>query len=63
MVDITFRKLKEHRLYDPDKVIFISFSMNICQKVAAEAPEFTNQYLNGDIAPADLHKDGINGID
>ena len=63
MVDITFRKLKKHGLYDPDKVIFISFSMNICQKVAAEAPEFTNQYLNGDIAPADLHKDGINGID
>lgn len=27
------------------------------------APEFTNQYLRGDIAPAELHKLGINGID
>lgn len=32
MVDITFRKLKEHGLYDPNKVIFISFSMNICHE-------------------------------
>lgn len=63
MVDMTFEKLKEHGLYDPARVMFISFSMNMCRKVAAEAPEFTNQYLNGDISPADLHKDGINGID
>ena len=63
LVNLAFKKLKEHGLYDPSRVMFISFSMNICKKVAAEAPEFTNQYLNGDIAPADLHKDGINGID
>ena len=63
LVDLTFSKLKEHGLYNPSRVMFISFSMNICKKVAAEAPEFTNQYLNGDVAPADLHKDGINGID
>lgn len=50
LVAITFDKLKKHNLYDPSKVMFISFSMNICKKVADEAPEFTNQYLNGDIA-------------
>lgn len=63
LVSITFDKLKKHNLYDPSRVMFISFSMNICKKVADEAPEFTNQYLNGDIAPADVKKEGINGID
>lgn len=63
MVDLTFRKLRKHGLYDPSRVMFISFSMNICEKVAAEAPEFTNQYLDGKISPAELHKKGINGLD
>ncbi len=63
MVDITFRKLREHGLYDPSRVIFISFSKNVCLKVAKDAPEFTNQYLSGDIAPEELHKMGINGLD
>lgn len=63
MVDITFKKLREHGLYDPSRVMFISFSKNVCLKVAKEAPEFTNQYLSGDIAPEELHKMGINGID
>ena len=27
------------------------------------APQFTNQYLSGNIAPEDLHREGINGID
>ena len=31
--------------------------------MAKLAPAFTNQYLNGDLAPADLAKAGINGID
>ena len=63
LVDLTFQKMKEHNLYDPSRVIFISFSMNICKRVAQLAPEFTNQYLNGDIAPSDLNAMGINGID
>lgn len=63
LVDLTFKKLKKHGLYDPSKVMFISFSMNICEKVAAEAPEFTNQYLSGGISPTELHKKGINGLD
>ena len=63
MVDITLEKLKAHGLYNPERVIFISFSKNICLKIAKDAPEFTNQYLKGEIAPSDLHKMGINGID
>ncbi len=63
MIDLTFKKIKEHNLYDPSRIMFISFSMNACLKVAKMAPDFTNQFLNGDIAPTDLHKKGINGID
>lgn len=63
MVEKTFDMLKAHKLYDPKRVVFISFSLNVCKKVAAEAPEFVNQYLNGDLTPAELKKFNINGID
>lgn len=63
LVDLSIQKLKEHGLYDPSRVMFISFSLNVCKKLAVDAPEFTNQYLSGNIAPAELHKMGINGID
>lgn len=63
MVDKAFAMLKAHNLYDPKRVVFISFSLNICKKVAAEAPEFVNQYLNGELSPTELKKLGINGMD
>ncbi len=64
LVDESVAALKRHGLFSPDRVIFISFSLHMCQKIAAEYPEFTNQYLSSDIAPADLwNKYGINGID
>ena len=63
MTDKAIEALKAHGLFDPRRVIFISFSHHICKKIAKEYPEFTNQYLGGDILPSDLHKDGINGID
>ena len=59
----TVEALKAHQLYDPKRVAFISFSHHICQKIAAEAPQFVNQYLEGDIAPEVLAAEGINGID
>lgn len=63
LVDKCLAALKAHRLYDPKRIAFISFSHHICRKIAKLAPGFTNQYLEGDIAPADLHAEGINGID
>ena len=63
MVIKAFEALKAHDMYDPSKVMFISFQYNICKTVARLAPEFVNQYLNGDIAPDSLAADGINGID
>lgn len=55
--------LKAHGLYDPERVIFISFDRYLCDKIAREAPQFTNQYLHKDATPEDLHESGINGID
>lgn len=63
LVQKTIKKLKEHKLYDPSKIAFISFSYYSCKRIGELAPEFINQYLEGDIAPADLAKAGINGID
>lgn len=55
--------LKAHGLYSPDRVMFISFTRYICDRLAQIAPEFTNQYLSGNATPAELHESGISGID
>ncbi len=51
------------RRQEPTKVVFISFSHHICKELARKAPGYTVQYLKGDLSPAQLHADGINGID
>lgn len=63
LLDKCVAALKKHRLFKPDRVMFISFSHHVCQRIAKEYPEFVNQYLNGDKSPEELQKDGINGID
>lgn len=63
MTDKAIDALKAHNLYDPKRVMFISFSLNICKRVAQQCPEFTNQYLSDDLSPDQLHEMGINGID
>ena len=55
--------LKAHKLLDPKRVAFISFSYDICKELARKCPGFTVQYLEGDKSPAQVHADGINGID
>ncbi len=63
LVEKTLKTLKAHRMYDPSKVMFISFSFYMCKMIADRCPEFVNQYLNGDLAPVVLAREGINGID
>ena len=63
LINGCLKALRAHKLYDTDRIAFISFSHHICRELARKAPGFTVQYLSGDIAPADLHKEGINGID
>lgn len=63
MVNQSIALLKKHKLMDPSRVMFISFSKFICEKIAIEYPEYTNQYLNGDLSPEEVKALGINGID
>ena len=63
MVEISLQKLKEHGLLSPERVVFISFSKHICKSIASQLPDFTVQYLNGDLKPKAVLEEGINGID
>lgn len=63
LVRKSVRSLKNHGLFNPSRVMFISGSRHICEVIAKKYPQFTNQYLKGDIAPKDLKAVGINGID
>lgn len=63
MVDRSVEALKKHGLLDPKRVIFISFSRNICERVAAMCPGFTVQYLEKDLTPDEVYAKGVNGID
>lgn len=63
----TLAALKVHGLYDPERVLFISFSKYMCDMIAKLCPEFVNQYLSMDMLadenPAKYAADGINGVD
>lgn len=63
LVDLTVEKLKEYGLDSPDKVIFISFSINICKRMAELMPGYTVQYLSDDYSPDQLAEMGITGVD
>ncbi|MBO4842389.1 MAG: glycerophosphodiester phosphodiesterase [Bacteroidales bacterium] len=45
------------------RVEFISFSLSACQEFARQMPRNRVEYLGGEMAPAELKKLGINGID
>lgn len=55
--------LKAHKMFSPDRVVFISFSYHISELIAAKYPQFINQYLEGDKTPEELFAAKINGID
>ncbi len=63
LVDLTLEKLKEKGLDSPKRVMFISFSINICKRLARKAPEYTVQYLGKDFSPEELSGFKINGVD
>ena len=63
MIDRVVAALQKRGLFIPERCIFISFSLHACQRMVTKAPGFTNQYLSGNIAPAELKQMGINGID
>jgi glycerophosphoryl diester phosphodiesterase len=44
-------------------VVYISFDYDILKKIHEISPSSQTQYLNGEISPEQLKKDGINGAD
>ena len=43
--------------------ISVAFSLSACETFAKQMPKNRVEYLGGEIAPAELHEKGINGID
>ena len=62
-IDLTIAKLEEHDLLDPERVMFISFSLHICEVIAQRLPDFTVQYLDSNRNPDELADLGIDGVD
>lgn len=62
-VNLAIANLAENGLLDPDRVMFISFSRNICERLARMLPGYTVQYLNSDMDPDQLEESNINGVD
>ena len=62
-VDLSIAKLEEHGLLDPERVMFISFSLHMCERLAERLPGFTVQFLGSSKSPEELAERGINGVD
>ena len=63
LVDKTMEIVKAHGLYDPSRIIFISFSKVACERVISKHPQFEVQYLMGDLSSGKLKKKGYTGAD
>lgn len=62
-VDLSVEELKKAGMFDPDRIIFISFSLRQCARFAAAAPGFTVQYLDSDHSFEEMDSVKVNGID
>lgn len=63
LIELSIAKLQEHGLLDPQRVMFISFSLHICEVIAKELPGYTVQFLGSSKSPEELAERGINGVD
>lgn len=67
LVEKTIELLKANRMYNPKKVLFITFSMYMSELIAQKCPEFVNQFLTDKnkekFSPSDIAAKQINGID
>lgn len=62
LIDQCIKSLKDHKLFKPKRVIFLSGNLDICEKLAARCPGFTVQYIRNDKSPAEVARLGINGV-
>ena len=63
LIDKSIELLDKHNLLSPDRVVFISFSPIICQRLAELLPGFSIQALFTDKSLVDISNMGIDGID
>lgn len=57
----TIKMIKDMKLESQSE--FISFSLNICKEIKKLAPSFKVQYLNGELSPEQIKKEGLDGMD
>jgi len=62
-VELSVKMLEDYGLFDPERVMFISFSIHQCEQFAKVAPGFTIQYLEQDYTIEDIASRNINGVD
>lgn len=62
-VNLTIAQLAENNLLNPQRVMFISFSLHICRRLAEILPGYTVQFLGSSKNPNELDTLGINGVD
>lgn len=61
LVQKTIRMIKDMKLESQSE--YISFSLNICKEIKKAEPTFKVQYLNGELSPEQIKKEGLDGID
>ncbi|MCQ2158509.1 MAG: hypothetical protein MJY43_01635 [Bacteroidales bacterium] len=62
-VDILLGLLKEYGLDNPQRVVPISFSANICKYLGEIAPEYETQYITYNSSASNVRKLGVSGVD
>jgi len=62
-IRLSLQLLEKHGLLNPDRVLFISFSLHACREFARLCPDFSVQYLGANLWPHEVLANGINGID
>ncbi|MCE3075713.1 glycerophosphodiester phosphodiesterase family protein [Chryseobacterium gwangjuense] len=57
----TLKMIKDMKLESQSE--FISFSLNICKEIKRLEPSFKVQYLRGELSPAQIKNEGLDGLD
>jgi len=64
LTDLSIEALKRHGLFDPSRVVFISFCQDICEYLGENYPEFMTELLfQAYETPEAYVEKGINGVD
>jgi len=64
LTDLSIEALRKHGLFDPSRVVFISFCRNVCEYLGKNYPEFMTELLyQAYKTPEEYVEKGINGVD